>query len=382
MHSLWIDGTLMDGTGPLVLALSQESILLVALFYIFLMLSALTVMNMLIGVLCEVVSAVAATEKEALTVGWVKSKLHDIMAGTGLDANGDGAISKRELSELLKHTEACKALSDVGVDVCMLVDNIDFIFAKDEVEDDHGVEKVLTFEDLMELVLDLRGTNTATVKDIVELQKVIKSSNNRLREELGLTRKKPLLRRTAVQKTASEDIEDVRPESPVQREGETRSGSKETDISALVEDLRSEIKRLIVDDVIPKLSELHTSIQNNCCAELKHLGEQVRMDVMTLSAKVRCQEQSSLSFWPLQETDQAESRLSPIRHKLVEAHMPGQMEMVCPELAVPKEDGGRTTGSAMHVTALQARELVSRPNRMGPPEVCNSKGTEVPETLT
>lgn len=55
-------------------ALSDLSFIFVFVFYIFILLAALTVMNMLIGVLCEVVSAVAATEKESITVQYVKAR--------------------------------------------------------------------------------------------------------------------------------------------------------------------------------------------------------------------------------------------------------------------------------------------------------------------
>merc|ERR1711871_1762872 len=104
-------------------ALWDESFALVLIFYVFLLLSALTVMNMLIGVLCEVVSAVAAAEKESLSVNYVKDKLHHILNRTGLDEDGDGEVSKRKLQKLLEFPEACKALDEVGVDVYSLVDS-------------------------------------------------------------------------------------------------------------------------------------------------------------------------------------------------------------------------------------------------------------------
>lgn len=184
MHTLWIDGTLLDSTGLLVEHLRHEALYLPALFYVFLLMSALTIMNMLIGVLCEVVCAVAATEKEHLQVTWVKGKLLDFFHNSGLDTNLDQRISKQELSRLLEFPKACKVLTDVGVDVFCLVDNIDFIF-EDVTDDDLDAgDRTLSFEEFMTLILDLRGSNNATIKDIVELQKFIKQNNNKLREDL------------------------------------------------------------------------------------------------------------------------------------------------------------------------------------------------------
>jgi len=183
MHTLLLDGTLMDGTGSVVKALARESFAYVAMFYLFILLAALTVMNMLIGVLCEVVSAVASTEKEQLTVNWVKSQVQTVLKEGGLDKDNDGAISKEEFSKILEFPVACRALEEVGVDVMNLVDNIDFIFA-DDTDEDEPKERQLKFGEFIELVLSLRGCNTATVKDIVDLRKFISASHHRLREEL------------------------------------------------------------------------------------------------------------------------------------------------------------------------------------------------------
>lgn len=194
MHTLLIDGALMDGTGNVVKALKKESTVYVAIFYMFVLVASLTVMNMLIGVLCEVVSAVAATEKEQLTVGFVKSQLKQVMTQSGLDDDNDGKISKAEFGTLLNCPKACRALEEVGVDVINLVDNIDWIFPEEE--DCGESNKALDFGDFMEVVLKLRGDNTATVKDIVELRKFVKETGEKLKHEITFNAKRPIERFT------------------------------------------------------------------------------------------------------------------------------------------------------------------------------------------
>jgi len=88
MHTLLIDGTLLDSVKPVVQALGDENYVYAAIFYFFILLSALTVLNMLIGVLCEVVCAVAATEKEELVVSFVREKLQEVLKCSGLDGDG------------------------------------------------------------------------------------------------------------------------------------------------------------------------------------------------------------------------------------------------------------------------------------------------------
>merc|ERR1712151_156582 len=79
-------------------------------------------------------------------------------------------ISKAEFCDILRNREATKALHEVGVDVVGLVDFVDFIFGGDDSEADGTT---LTFSDFMDVVLQLRGSNTATVKDVVDLRKFI-----------------------------------------------------------------------------------------------------------------------------------------------------------------------------------------------------------------
>jgi len=183
MHTLLLKGTLMDEIGLVVRQLSAAHVVFVAIFYLFVLISALTVMNMLIGVLCEVVNAVAAAEREELTVTYVRSKLQETLRQGGLDTDGDGMISKEEFAQILDNAHAARTLADVGVDVFNLVDLQDFIFEDD---DEHGekCEKQLTFGEFMEVVLQLRGSNQATVKDIVDLRKFFGSKTKELETRL------------------------------------------------------------------------------------------------------------------------------------------------------------------------------------------------------
>merc|ERR1712025_241906 len=67
-----------------------------------------------------------------------------------------------EFQELMVRPDAVRMMASVGVDVIALADFSDFLFADND---------QITFVSLLELVLQLRGTNQATVKDIVDLRK-------------------------------------------------------------------------------------------------------------------------------------------------------------------------------------------------------------------
>lgn len=186
MHTLLLYGTFLDDLASFALEVEQASYTYLAVFYIFVLLSALTVMNMLIGVLCEVVSAVAQTEREELAVTYVKGKLHEIIQAHGLDKDGDCHVSKAELMTVLQIPEASKLLTEVGVDVVGLVDVADFIFENEELNTGEeesmlvigsGGQKKLSFPEFMEVIMQLRGSNNATVKDIVDLRKFVRKES-------------------------------------------------------------------------------------------------------------------------------------------------------------------------------------------------------------
>merc|ERR1719362_2342331 len=178
MHYLLIKGALMDSVSEVTEILQPQSIVLLLVFYMFVLLASLTVMNMLIGVICEVVSAVAATEQEVSMVCYVKEKIEELMASGSTD--GDNMISKEEFKGMLENKKALTILNDVGVDVVSLPDFTDTIFEPDE----DGQPKPLNFSEFMNVVLDLRGTNTATVKDVVQLRRFVNARVETLERKL------------------------------------------------------------------------------------------------------------------------------------------------------------------------------------------------------
>merc|ERR1712217_69937 len=98
------------------------------LFAIVILLAALTMMNMLIGVLCEVVSNVSVEEKEKMDLQYVRDKVLEVLECCGLDTRDDEMISKDEFLKLIENDKAIAVLQEVGVDVCTLVNFADFFF--------------------------------------------------------------------------------------------------------------------------------------------------------------------------------------------------------------------------------------------------------------
>jgi voltage-gated sodium channel len=150
----------------------EQSYMCGALVVFYTVIASLTLLNMLIGVLCEVIATVSAVEKEAVKVTFVRDKLIEALCHTGREATAEMVMSRDEFNAMLLHPEALRVLQESGVDPVGLVDFTDYIFSGQF--NDVGKEG-LTFEKLVDLILRLGGDNVATVKDVVDARKIILS---------------------------------------------------------------------------------------------------------------------------------------------------------------------------------------------------------------
>jgi len=182
MWTLFWAGCLLDEISVVANLIKDQSVIMAAIFVAFVLISSLMVLNMLIGVLCGVVIAVAAVEKETALVNYVKSKLMSVLER--LDEDGDGTISKVEFEKLVDNPEAVCALNELGVDVPNLCSLADHLFETEPFQAKKGSSfcsnknqeksnKDMTFAEFLEMVIRLRSENWPCVADIVELRKLI-----------------------------------------------------------------------------------------------------------------------------------------------------------------------------------------------------------------
>merc|ERR1711972_146462 len=197
---LWA-GCFVDDINGVAEAVAKDNWIMGILFLFFVLVSALMVLNMLIGVLCAVVTAVAATEKEKVLISYVKSKLIAVLQD--LDKDGNGTLSRTEFDKLMGNTDAYQALNDLGVDVHNLMSIADHLF---DHEDDDDMQqpgknrqtpppnldpeqlqllesapgeavpteqRSMTFAEFLEMVISLKGDNKPSVRDIVDLRKLV-----------------------------------------------------------------------------------------------------------------------------------------------------------------------------------------------------------------
>merc|ERR1719345_697361 len=104
MNTLLLRGTLPD-MADLVNTMGKSNYIFAIVMLLFILMSSLTVMNMLVGVLVEVVSVVAAVEKEQMTMQYVKTNLQSMLRKTGMGDESNLAISRHEFEALILKPE-------------------------------------------------------------------------------------------------------------------------------------------------------------------------------------------------------------------------------------------------------------------------------------
>jgi hypothetical protein len=144
---------------------------LLPLAAIFIFVAALTLMNMLIGVLCDVVASVATEEKAEMLQEKVNQKMFGV--AERLDTSDNKLISYEEFAEIVHDHEALQCMQDVGVNPYAIAGMAELFFI-----DPCGESIELTFEKFMEMVLDLREENEAKVKNMKWLWMQIKMHVN------------------------------------------------------------------------------------------------------------------------------------------------------------------------------------------------------------
>lgn len=143
-------------------SLQDVSIPIYVTFMVYFLMASLTLQNMLVGIICDVVANVSSNEKESLFVVEVENLVNSLMMD--LDTDGSHTLSKEEFDGLIMNNVMMKMLYDFGVDVIGIVDFGEFLFQECE---------ELSFDDFLELVVQFRQSKPATMRDVMNLRKYL-----------------------------------------------------------------------------------------------------------------------------------------------------------------------------------------------------------------
>lgn len=158
--TLLMDGTLMlDNAAPLMgeLLFSHHIHYVLAGFFFltYALLSAMLILQMLIGVLCDVVARVGQEQRDATAIGLVKQELlSDLQQWDG----GDGRISQVELFKVMSNQKSRALLKKLNINRAFLLELQKMMFT----HPGHQVH----IKNILELMVMCRGDNPVTVESM------------------------------------------------------------------------------------------------------------------------------------------------------------------------------------------------------------------------
>lgn len=139
------------------------------LFLLFILIASLTLMNMLIGVICEVITVASQAEKDETDIRDVQQQITKIVRAADLDC--DENIDHDEFMTMMVDEGMIRSLSDMGVDVLGVVDLAHLKYRS---------QSHMPLAEFLEMIIQLRGFKNATVKDLVDMRKVMLTELNGL----------------------------------------------------------------------------------------------------------------------------------------------------------------------------------------------------------
>jgi len=166
MSTLFLNGIVPE-QAQIIIAAGNANWYFWIILMLFTLLASITIMYMMVGVLVEVMGMISASEKEGMTVSYVATSIRETMSM--LSYPTETPLSQQQFEKLLVEPDIANVLVGIGVDVVGLVDSMDVIFS-----DLAKSGESMTFENLVELFLNMRGNNQATVKDVKDSLRVVK----------------------------------------------------------------------------------------------------------------------------------------------------------------------------------------------------------------
>jgi hypothetical protein len=195
MWTLALHGTLLDAVSDVVYDLLEPETgggyLITLAFFVFVLVSSLTVMNMLIGIVCEVISGVKNEEEEQIDNLYLEQNILDILEC--YDVNDDRVIGRTEFKLWMQNPEVIDALQFFGTDPKGLLALSDVLFDESEkvVGKNGRITHVpnkgkLTFDQVLSMVMRLKGGHPSKVADVVELRKFLTQEMLQMQQETEL----------------------------------------------------------------------------------------------------------------------------------------------------------------------------------------------------
>lgn len=161
---------------PLFAALRQAGFIFVAFFLVFLFVCTHTIMNFMVAVLCQVVGSIAAREELQTLVDQTQFRLTEVIDKTFPWIDRD-FITRDDILAVCRDARTIKTLMALDVDAADLLELIDTVFHP---ETSLRERDTIDFPMFLRFVVSLRGSNQATVRDLMHTRRAVYTYFNEL----------------------------------------------------------------------------------------------------------------------------------------------------------------------------------------------------------
>jgi len=198
MMTLFTMGVLGDNLAFALYQIQKESIALMWLFIAFMVMSGMTLLNMLIGVLCQVIDDSSREEEEARKLHELRTCLTEAFIAT--DESQDGKISEEEWANIRSNVKVQQSLIKLGVEENMMEERLNqmqqqlFAPKKKAIgESDSSLEgkqgdredNALSFDEFVDQVVEMRMDTPASALDAEMLKSELMAQDKVLKQKLG-----------------------------------------------------------------------------------------------------------------------------------------------------------------------------------------------------
>jgi len=179
MLSLLIMGTILDDITQATNAIrATQNFAMLAAFLFYVILNSFTMLNMLVGILVEVMGSTADSEKESLNRSIAEELIEEIFKQ--IDADHSGRVTSEEFKMMSKEAHVMKSLAGLGIKERQFGMYHQLLFQKQ----DSGEAPSLSYQQFLDAISRMRPGSAINALDFVTFKESVLASQMSLQENL------------------------------------------------------------------------------------------------------------------------------------------------------------------------------------------------------
>jgi len=182
MRHLFIMGTILDDMTACTntIRMSGKSESMMTVFFVFVLISSFTMLNMLIGILCEVVTATSDGERARASEEHIREAIGNLF--NQMDEDGNGTISRSEFMGMREDKEVVSALADLDVQAKHFDMYAELMFAPPE---EGQPTPMMNMENTVNMIMRLRPGSKVSALDFASFQQAVFQNHSYIKQQIN-----------------------------------------------------------------------------------------------------------------------------------------------------------------------------------------------------